>query len=49
MNEIGINSFEATNNCIINNCDVKCHGIDADNFMDYFNKFYSDVRLFQVF
>lgn len=45
MNDIGQNSADSINSCIILNCDVKCQGIDADSMMNYFNRFYSDVRL----
>lgn len=42
---IGPSIEDSKNNCIIVNCDVKCQGIDADKMMNYFNRFYSEVRL----
>lgn len=48
MNDFEISVSEAKNDCIIKNCDVKCNGMDANKMMEYFNRFYSDVRLFQI-
>lgn len=45
MNDLGQIIDDSKNSCIIVNCDVKCQGIDADKMMNYFNRFYSDVRL----